>query len=456
MRGAGQPTRGERLHDAITRAIWRLILAPPLLACLALALIALLHRPRPVHTGDALLDAYLQAVVDHDAAIHRFKADPDAQALPEWEWLKLESRFGDDPRFWWLCYYFRSPWADWAKGYQSPIAGAKLKTTGCQYLEEARARGAVRLPHLLAILSEYRDAWTEEARQNGRLPTLPRYPSDADMPAYVSAVRKEIDSRHGAVEQRLLAEVAASAPGHPLTKYVLAMVEAERGHSQRALTLLREGNRLAKELRSAGSTTRNVMDDPFPPRPGSDELLQGKLMWAFVEGCMSGIAVSLRQDACIMLQSAATEHDPHALQELYLAGLHMRASASYRFEPTYRGTTICVLACRNAKQAYGKRVSAGQSKALADLDALIGSAKTELRSRLVQFRPPGRPQSAVPWWVWDAVDRASGGRWQAIAEMRRYAKARLSDAAFRVKMDALYAKLLRFDYVTLSWRDAEQ
>ena len=66
------------------RVTLALLVLPPLIALALLAYATLLHQPRPVHTGDALLDAYLQALVDTGVAgsMESFSLFSNKDALP--------------------------------------------------------------------------------------------------------------------------------------------------------------------------------------------------------------------------------------------------------------------------------------------------------------------------------------------------------------------------------------
>ncbi len=447
--------RLQRFHAAITRGLWALVLCPPLLACLALAVLALAHRPQPVHTGDALLDAYLQAVVDNDSVLVGFYSPKEHFSLPETAWLKLEAMFKRDPRFWLLCYRYRDADLVESAPAVNPVAGVSMGYSRVRYLEAARANHAAQLRHYLILLWQYRSAWRDEADTAGRLLVLTRKSTPAERAAYNHAVRNEIDLRHQAVEQQLLAEMTASAPEHPLPKYVAAMTEAERGNYALARRLLAEGNRLAQARRRDGTLGRDALANPFPGDAGMDKILLRGIRQDLLDSALSPVARSFTDASSLLAEHAATTHDPSLLQELHLFGCYAGIAFGYQILTTPQSQYILKDVEQQAFLAHHGQLTPAQTANLADLAAAVGQVRTIQKHA---YSPASRPPSHLPdpgtlqWRVLQVIDRASGNHHIAVLNELDTDQMLQTRTAFVSKMDEQCSKLLRFDYTTLDWR----
>jgi hypothetical protein len=230
------------------RALWTILLAAPVLAWLALAELTLTHVPRRVHTGDALIDAYAQAVADQEG-MQKLGAGDSQPWLTEKQWLKLEQRFGGDARFWWLCYQHR----------RAPSVAFDPQRYA--YLQEARRRGVANLPILL-VLNDYNSVCMySSVANNANIPKLPRRPQPHDYSQFNHARRVVLDRAGDVSSDVLLAEMRASAPRHPLPYYLQALLAGERKQFDTARALLEQGNAVAKNA----ARSKIVLSDLYYP-----------------------------------------------------------------------------------------------------------------------------------------------------------------------------------------------
>lgn len=238
-------------HTRVWVALWCVIALPPLALLSALLWVTLTHQPQPVHTGDALLDAYLQAAVDDNLLLRSMSYGYISRwdSLPEEQWQAIEGRFGDDPRYWMLRYFV----AAWEDQYVSPVAGIQLDSP-VRNLELARERGCADWKILYELTLVYHDAWWSEvagqlmsstSRPGAKATSQQRY-------EYLHRIRMEVDSRHGKVLDSLLAELAACGGDQAQVHYLLAQYNCERGDFAGAIAELSTGNKLQSNTNPVG------------------------------------------------------------------------------------------------------------------------------------------------------------------------------------------------------------
>src|SRR5512141_2046418 len=102
-KGLSNPTLtscGHRRSPACFAAA--VLLLPPLIVWLILAVLTLSHKQRPVNIGDPLLDAWLAAshpgVRSNDSDM--IKLGLATECIGDDTWSGWERRFGSDSRFW--------------------------------------------------------------------------------------------------------------------------------------------------------------------------------------------------------------------------------------------------------------------------------------------------------------------------------------------------------------------
>jgi len=227
----------------ITRVVWGVILGAPLLVWAFMAASALTRHAPPVRTGDALLDAFLQQLVDRDelaspvlrGAGPYFGTDT---RVSDTMFASLERQYGDDPRFWMLCYRLRDPSADPRRSSVSPNTG----TNYVGYLEEAETRGIADGSVLLILLQTRLDNWRAEAGAELNLTHPGRTATPGESYRYRNACRRQADSKHLQDERQLLEKVIEAAPDQALPHYFAAKYACERGDYSQAVAQVRRGN----------------------------------------------------------------------------------------------------------------------------------------------------------------------------------------------------------------------
>lgn len=246
-----QEGRGLNKHARIWVTLWCVIALPPLALLLALLWATFMHRPQPVNTGDALLDAYLQAAVDENLLLRSMRYGDILrwESLSERQWQSVEQRFGEDPRYWMLRYYVDAQ----ADAYLSPIAQVQLDSP-VRYLEQARDRGCADWKILYALAQAYHEAWWNEAiGQLGNSASRPGVKATSQQRyEYLHKVRMEVDRRHGKVLDPLLAQLAACGGDQAQVRYLLAQYKCERGDFPGALAELSTGNKLHSNTNPVG------------------------------------------------------------------------------------------------------------------------------------------------------------------------------------------------------------
>ncbi len=303
-------------HTRVWIALWCLIALSPLSLLLVLLWVTLLHQPQPVNTGDALLDAYLQAAVDENLLLRSMRNGDLSRwhSLSEQKWQSIEQRFGDDPRYWMLRFNLDAE----GEAHLSPVAGVNVASK-LRLLELARARGCANWTALLKLINSYENAWTEEAQErlglthispSSKTPAGQRY-------EYRHQIRLEVDRRHGTVLKQLLIELSSAGADQALVHYLLAQIACERGDFPGAITELQAGNTAPKNECAIGYPLDNLRQAAAQSRPlADDHLLAGYLArWNFVDASQETIRV--KDTVRVLSEWAANHNDRQALHTIY-------------------------------------------------------------------------------------------------------------------------------------------
>jgi hypothetical protein len=215
------------------------LILPPLAAAVLMARAALAHKQRPVLTGDALSDAYLQVVVDSGAwDIMQAGSYQGMQGcIPDAQWLNWEKQFGQDPRFWLLCYHQRP----WGQEYVSRLAGVKM-TGNTRFLEQARERGAADWRVLRWLAGAYTGKWNEEVRDALGLNPPKNKAAPQEWLDYYAKTSAELLRRHEPQLRQIEDELRIAGKDQALAHYQLAMIETECCDYQGALAAISAGN----------------------------------------------------------------------------------------------------------------------------------------------------------------------------------------------------------------------
>jgi hypothetical protein len=317
-------------------AVLLLLLAPALAAWGVLAWFTLRHQQRPVHTGDVMLDACLQALVDNNmisdsrdawsyltgmersGTVSRPKLDQT--------WRELEQRYGGDVHFWMLCYNLQWPpqAADPDSGgkYISAVAGVQLADR-VWFLEQARARHCADWRVLLALVRSYEYAWTAEARSSLQLAYPGNKASTTQHYEYFHATAREIQRKHGALRDKLKRELLQAGAGQAQVHYQLAIMACIDGDLDEALAQVRAGNAAPENATGTGAPLEQLWAEAEQGRAlGGDGVLSGYLT-------LTGTIVELpsyilyRYGIRYMAYKAARRKDAAALSVLYRASCRL-------------------------------------------------------------------------------------------------------------------------------------
>ncbi len=223
------------------------LLGAPLLALALLGYTALGFQQHPVQTGDALVDAYLQGLIDNDLVANpavqwqdyafSYTSDARRRDVYEAQWRRLEQRFGKTADYWLLCHAVRTE----RQRYLSPVAGVEL-LDGVAYLEQARAAGVADWRVCYWLLRNYSREWEQEAaaalglREPGSSARLQEHV------AYYTQCSAEVERRHGAARRELRAELARAGAQEAQAQYLLALDSFAQGDLAGALACIAAGN----------------------------------------------------------------------------------------------------------------------------------------------------------------------------------------------------------------------
>jgi hypothetical protein len=330
-------------YNRIGLSLWCLIATPPLALLLTLLWFTLTHQPQHVNTGDALLDAYLQAAVDcglldQERGIRELYTEPLCQiSLSHDQWQELERRFGSEPRFWLLC----SQFAVAQDEYLSPVAKVKVDS-GVRYLEKARDHGCADWVILLQLLLAYDEGWLNEAQERLGLgqPPMGKKATPERMRAYWRRIQQDVDVWHGPELARLLDELQAAGADQALMHYELARIECARGEYAKAAAEIRAGNTVPHAQWSTGCPYEDIARAAVNGQVlGGDKLLTGAVAQLTGQSFFADNS-RLKDTVRILADRAAQQHDLMALHDLHDMGCRLGAMSGGSLRQTIVALTV--------------------------------------------------------------------------------------------------------------------
>lgn len=430
------------------RALWTLILAPPLIAWLVLAALTLSHVPRQVHTGDAFLDAYVQALLDRGGLPHTYTW------LPETKWRELEQQFSNDPRFWWECFEHRS---GVLTAYHDPDL----------FLFRAWQRGKVNLPVLLALYMSTSSLVEDTISHKPNYPQFSSSSAPDNVSKCIHARRALLDELHDNSADDVLVKMQQCASQHPLPYYLQAMLAGERKQYNDALRLLKEGNSIAAHEWPHGDLFLELYD-PMVSRSliSSDALLADFIAERSDINC-DRLSFGFDNDVETLAGDAMQLGRMDIVNEIHKMGCYLSITAGYDWDPTELGLSACStvqdLAAQSSLAADSDK-SAALSRLLRELVAArsywwSGTAslprETPGQERMHAFMKGISHQAEV------LIDSTSQGYYQPANRLLGIDPDETQDTylfvrrrpGYQAELDQRFAGLLRFDYTTCSFHD---
>lgn len=263
------------VRRAVRLVMYAVLILPPLAVFLLIALATLAHRQRPLHTGDALSDAYLQALAERVAwdSMTSWNYAGAQGAIPEAQWQRWEQQFGKDPQFWLLCYHQRP----WGQEYVSPFAGVKL-SGNARFLEAARERGAADWRVLRWLAGGYTAMWNQEARDALGLNPPKNKAAPQEWLDYYVKTSAEMLRHHQPQLRQICDELRGAGQDQALAHYQLAVIETDCGDYHGALADLIAGNAAAHSEMDLGPPYDLLIRAARQGKPlAGDEVVSGML-----------------------------------------------------------------------------------------------------------------------------------------------------------------------------------
>ncbi len=225
----------------------------PILPVLILLAIHLTYHPKPPNTGDPLLDRLL-LVLQREYPVMRITDGSPLMFQPELvpgRALQKAVLASDerDPRRWLLLstlslrYPTKPDSHDLSREAlldRQELLNNHGKDRAIEYLETASAKGYVDAPLLYRLWDRKERRWFLEMDEETA--SQWRGHSSSDYAALTQTERAIIDKRHGAEEQRLLADLDAAAPADATPCYCKAQIAAQHGDYSEAIRQISLGN----------------------------------------------------------------------------------------------------------------------------------------------------------------------------------------------------------------------
>ena len=444
--------RGSRRAIA-ARVVWGAILLPPLLCWAVLGMFAAFrHAPR-VDTGDRLLDLFLQEMIDRDQIVGPRGAASSyytngTSGLPAEVFESWESEFAGDPRFWLLRSRYTT--VDYATYMSDTYMSRPARIA---VLNEAVKRG-ISAPALLARLISNNDiVWRTETYQLNSL-DRPDYRTGTieHWDDYIQERQLYADSRHATELNSLLDALLRSAPDQAMPLYYAANLAWRRGDMPAAFRLLREGNAAPK----ADGLADYPWDKIAPSASGTKISIDPVLFAGIGRSVSTSVALmDIGRMTDSMANYACKRGDLAALNALHVFLCRYAFTAPASASRIRAGTRNMKDAGDAFRASYSKNTTPAQKQALNELQAKISTLQSDAQALLQKTSiMPAKPTPyTLAWWRDIATNAATGGRSQAIRQLRqKWENAKLEQQGIEQKLRPEIAELLRFDYTKLSWK----
>lgn len=390
------------------RAIWATLAAAPLLALGVCAVLALTLRPQPPRSGDALLDTFLEAVLRDNPLLRPEErtsyADlytaPDL-TLPEAAIEALEQDFGPDPRFWMLRYRF----ARLSEMDSAAWEGMGYSRKQLSILEEARTRGSIDAAGLFQLLSRKRSIWLTQAGDECVAEGLS---PKADPQSFRKARRGKMDTRHGAEERALFAELQAASPGSAMPHYWLAQDWTDRGDYGAAIAELQRGNAAPVLSLHIGFPFELAQELAGQPQSRLDDTLSGALLMNISEFGYPN-HTNLKRMCKLLTVDATSRRDARALTAVHSFICRYAGLSNSGMLASLVSLTMWKEMEKDIYALWPGGLTADQQKALSSLQAPRGRILSEAQ-RLNRLHPGFGPSQAGPKLPWQqTVEAGLGG-----------------------------------------------
>jgi hypothetical protein len=430
------------------RIVWTLILAPPLAAWLVLAVLTLSHVPRQVHSGDAFIDAYVQALVDRGGLPH------SDTWLPETKWLELQRQFSNDPRFWWVCFKHRS---GVLTDYRDPDV----------FLFEALHRSTVNLPILLSLYMSTSSSLEDKIRNNSNYPQYSSYSGPGALSKCIHARRALLDELNDNSAEDVLVKMQQCASRNPLSYYLQAMLAGEREQYDKALGLMKAGNTIAANEWYHDDLNFELYEPMVSKTMLSSDGLLADFLAERSDIDIDRLSFAFDEDAESLAIDALRLRRMDILNEIHKMGCYASITAGYDWEPTELGLS----ACKTVQKLVAQSSQAGDPSKSAALSRLLKMLNTTYNywwsgetSSPQETRVQAILHAAKKGIFHQAeilIDSTSQGYYQPANRLLgidpdetygSYLYVRRKPG-YQAELDKLFAELLRFDYTTCSFHD---
>jgi len=459
---ADEPGETDGRFDAYRLLWWAVVLVPATL-WLALALAYWGFRPKPLDSGDPLLDKYLDAVIRQSAEVNPAKRDMygfaaawsdcfdiDAADLGQWP-----AEFRDDPRFWLLASHQAT---ELSAGIVA-VYNSEQKGVNAYYLDEAHKRGVVCPALLLRLLATDVRSW--ERLGYGQIDFDYRQRQN-DPASFYQTLWQVVSEQHGREYQDLLQELLALAPEEALPYYFSAIVSAKQGQYEQALSSISAGNRAKNCSLLLG----------FPYELGdSESWLSGRIADKYIsrQFCFRSINArvyiepnEMQEVVGLLVQYATTHDDPASLTELknFICRL-ARIHSAYRRE---LGSGELQDILKRAKQHYNywSRPAAGTSaksgdaviRALDEFDQALSALDTALVNISNQQMTSWSQLSGWQRFTNDCENLLSfNSRQEVVSGDSGFAYLQERQRYIEQSVLPVLDKVESFDFETLTWRE---
>jgi hypothetical protein len=426
--------------------LWALLLPLALILAVAVEFAfagrSMLGVPRQYHTGDPLIDAYIQAKVEGC-----LQGKQDDVLLTPRKWEELEARFGGTARFALLCYTGRR---QMSICYSQRPPAPMPKNEPPSYIYDAYKRGQYDLPLLITLYEQLEQDWWRELPPSSFGPTRTNF-SMSEQDVAWQQQRRAVSRQHSAEELELLAKMQSAAPDEALPHYMQAIQASVKGDDRAARQALELGNAAPHCSVPAGPAF-----DPLIAAARQGQALGGDLAVVGVLQCdnttLFGV-FDLFHSFRLLASQAARTHDLALLSALNQACYRLGSADNSMMTRISIYDSLAALpdiftAANQANLSPAQRGSLGEYKAKADqLPKLLSQWTGNTTQNLDSIMNAGKP---FPYRI---ADRFTGGRASRIKAYRLMGQEFLDEQRFfDQQATPLLRDLQRFDFTTLSWR----
>ncbi|MBN2081260.1 hypothetical protein JW859_03535 [bacterium] len=431
-----------------SNAAWITLATVPVLAWLVLATQTMTYRsPAPV-TSDPLFNRFMERISRHIAFIQSDATNYYyyGAGIPAYELAGWEKEFGNDPRFWQLCYYFAN---ELPEEYVTELPGSGYDAE-VHYLEEARRRGIADPLIMIELYTQVENA----VRQQAREALQSELTGVTDRIQINLAYWRYIDEHFAAEFAQLQDEVLAVAGDDSWPYYRFALVAFEHGDYDAAWELIAQGNRAPVSRLVLGFPFTEIVGEFWAGRKPPDSFIGGVLCERLITLPLPNY-IRFKEMVIRLAEDARAREDLAVLNELHVFCCRFGAVDNGSLIQAMVGRSMAQKVLDAAQNNWPEKHSAKQRQGFAKLQQKwvdISNTSRNISNQCTNANRMARYTGVQTSKVRLSLDLLGGSLWLIMDEYESlYDAFYIEYSGMHTQIVPLFEEVAQFDYATLSW-----